>query len=157
MMADGRVENLQILFSDIAESIDYIRKIARQKPTKQSILSQLLKKEQYKDLALPCLREEIDIYLSTGKYVESPNSDSLFVSENIKTPTKVSQKNDDLIYDSDDSQASACESYNPKNDDRFSELERRLDMLQNFFLNPLMTIALCKSTDWFLYDGNIGR
>ena len=92
MMADGRVENLQILFSDIAESIDYIRKIARQKPTKQSILSQLLKKEQYKDLALPCLREEIDIYLSTGKYVESPNSDSLFVSENIKTPTKVSQK-----------------------------------------------------------------
>ena len=28
MMVDGRVENLQILFSDIAESIDYIRKIA---------------------------------------------------------------------------------------------------------------------------------
>ena len=80
-MADGRVENIQILFSDIAKSIYYIRKIAKQKPRRQIILSQLQKKEQYKDLA--CLGEEINIYLSTGKlYVKSPNSDSLFVSEN---------------------------------------------------------------------------
>ena len=46
MMTDGRVENIQILFSDIAESIDYIWKFANEKPNKQSILSQLQKKEQ---------------------------------------------------------------------------------------------------------------
>ena len=56
-----------ILSSDIAESADYIQRIAKQKPNKQSILSQLQKKEQYKDLALSWLRKEIDIYLSTGK------------------------------------------------------------------------------------------
>ena len=56
-----------ILSSDIAESADYIHRIAKQKPNKQSILSQLQKKEQYKDLALSWLRKEIDIYLSTGK------------------------------------------------------------------------------------------
>ena len=67
MMADGRLENIQIFFSDITESIDYIRKIAKQKPNKQSILSQLQKKEQYKDPVLSCLGEEIDTYLSTGK------------------------------------------------------------------------------------------
>ena len=80
---------------------DYIRKIAKQKPNKQSILSQLQKKEQCKDLALSCLGEEIDTYLSTGKLcVKSPKvicklygklyvkSDSLFVSENVDTPTK---------------------------------------------------------------------
>ena len=39
MIADGRVENIQILFSDIAESIDYIGKFAKQKPNKQSKLS----------------------------------------------------------------------------------------------------------------------
>ena len=55
------------LSSDIAESADYIQRIAKQKPNKQSILSQLQKKEQYKDLALSWLRKEIDIYLSTGK------------------------------------------------------------------------------------------
>ena len=38
MMADGRVENVKILFSDIAESIDYIWRIAKQKSKKQSIL-----------------------------------------------------------------------------------------------------------------------
>ena len=42
-----------------------------------------------------------------------------------------------LQYDSDDSQASADESYNLKNEDRFSELEQRLDMLQNFFLKEI--------------------
>ena len=31
-MADGRVENVQILFSDITESIDYIRRICKAKP-----------------------------------------------------------------------------------------------------------------------------
>ena len=56
-----------ILSSDIAESADYIQRIAKQKPNKQSILSQLQKKEQYKDLVLSWLRKEIDIYLSTGK------------------------------------------------------------------------------------------
>ena len=29
MMTDGRVENIQILFSDKAEGIDYIRKIEK--------------------------------------------------------------------------------------------------------------------------------
>ena len=40
--------------------------------------------------------------------VKYPNNDSLFVSENVDAPTKVSQSNDHLssIYDSDDSQAS---------------------------------------------------
>ena len=98
------------------------------------------KKGQYKDLALSFLREEIDIDLSTGKYVKSPNSDSLFVSENVETPTKVSQNNDDLICNSDDSQASTDESYNPKNEDRFSQLEHRLDMLQNFFLKEISSL-----------------
>ena len=89
-MADGRVENVQILFSDMAESIDYIRIIAKQKPNKQSILSQLQKKEQYKDPALSCLGQKVDTYLSTGNlYVKCPNSDSLFVGENVDTPTKV--------------------------------------------------------------------
>ena len=98
-MADGRVENIQILFSDKAEGIDYIRKIAKQKPNKQSILSQLQKKEQYKDIALSCLGEEIDTYLSTGKLcVKSPNSDSLFVSENDDTPTEDSQNNEFMIF-----------------------------------------------------------
>ena len=104
-MADGSVENMQILFSDIAEGIDYIRRIAKKKPSKQSILSQLQKKEQYKNLALSCLGllgKEIDIYLSTEKlYVKSSNRNSLFLSENVDTPTKVSQNNDYLIYDSD--------------------------------------------------------
>ena len=79
-------------------------------------------KEQHKDLDLPCLREEIDIYLSTVKlYVKYPKSDSLFVSENVDTIAKVSQNRDNLIYDSDDSQTFIDESYNPKNQDRFSE------------------------------------
>ena len=69
MINDGRrrCESVIILSSDIAESADYIQRIAKQKPNKQSILSQLQKKEQYKDLALSWLRKEIDIYLSTGK------------------------------------------------------------------------------------------
>ena len=50
----------------------------------------------------------------------------MFVSENVDTPIKVSQNNGDLFYDSDDSQVSTDESYNPKNEDRFSELEHRL-------------------------------
>ena len=58
----------------------------------------------------------------------------MFVSENVETRKIVSQNNDDLIYDSDNSQASTDKSYNPKNEDQFSELEQRLDMLQNFFL-----------------------
>ena len=45
-----------------------------------------------------------------------------------------SQTNEELIYDSNDSQGSTDESYIPKNEDQFSELEQRLDMLQNFFL-----------------------
>ena len=134
MMVDGHVENVQILLSDISESIDYIRRIAKHKPNKQIILSRLRKKDQYKDLVLSYLGEEIDMYLSTGKfYIKSPNSDSLFVSKNVDTPTKFSQNNNDLVYDSDDSQASTNESYNPKNKDRFSELGQRLDMFQNFF------------------------
>ena len=54
MINDGRrrCESVIILSSDIAESADYIQRIAKQKPNKQSILSQLQKKEQYKDLAL---------------------------------------------------------------------------------------------------------
>ena len=79
MMTHGRVENVQILLFDIYEGNDYIRRIAKQKPNKQSILSQVQKKEQYKDLVLSCLGEEIDTYMSTGKlYVKSPNSDSFF-------------------------------------------------------------------------------
>ena len=62
-----RCENVQILFFDIAEGVDYIRRIAKQKPNKQRILSQLQKKEQYKDLALSWLGKEIDIYLPTKK------------------------------------------------------------------------------------------
>ena len=84
MIADGRVENVQILFCIIA----------KRKPNKPSILCQLQKKEQCKYLALSCLGEEIDIYLSTGKlYVKSLNRGSLFVSENVDVPTEVSQKN----------------------------------------------------------------
>lgn len=79
MMTHGRVENVQILLFDISEGNDYIRRIAKQNPNKQSILSQVQKKEQYKDLVLSCLGEEIDTYMSTGKlYVKSPNSDSFF-------------------------------------------------------------------------------
>lgn len=79
MMTHGRVENVQILLFDISEGNDYIQRIAKQKPNKQSILSQVQKKEQYKDLVLSCLGEEIDTYMSTGKlYVKSPNSDSFF-------------------------------------------------------------------------------
>lgn len=54
MINDGRrrCESVIILSSDIAKSADYIQRIAKQKPNKQSILSQLQKKEQYKDLAL---------------------------------------------------------------------------------------------------------
>ena len=79
MMTHGRVENVQILLFDISEGNDYIRRTAKQKPNKQSILSQVQKKEQYKDLVLSCLGEEIDTYMSTGKlYVKSPNSDSFF-------------------------------------------------------------------------------
>ena len=33
-MGDGHVENVQILFSNIAESIDYIRRICKTKPEK---------------------------------------------------------------------------------------------------------------------------
>ena len=62
----------------------------------------------------------------------------MFVSKNVDTPTEVSRNNHDLIYDSDDSQASTDESCNPKNDDQFSELEQRLDMLQNFFLKKYL-------------------
>ena len=101
MMADGCVKNLQILFSDIAGSIDYIRRSAKQKPNKQSILSQLQKKKQYKDITLSCLGEDVDNYLLAWKlYVKSSNSDSLFVSESVDTTTKISQNNDNLIYDS---------------------------------------------------------
>ena len=79
MMTHGRVENVQILLFDISEGNDYIRRIAKQNPNKQSILSQVQKKEQYKDLVLSCLGEEIDTYMSTGKlYAKSPNSDSFF-------------------------------------------------------------------------------
>ena len=78
--------------------------------------------------------EKIDIYLSTGKlYVKSPNSDSLFVSENVDAPTKVRKQNDDLIYDSDDSQASTDKSYNPKTEDQLSELEQRFRYVADFF------------------------
>ena len=101
------------------------------------------KKDQYKDLALSYLGEEIDMYLSTGMfYIKSPNSDSLFVSKNVDTPTKFSQNNNDLVYDSDDSQEFTNESYNPKNEDRFSELEQRLDMFQNFFLEEISDLRL---------------
>ena len=90
---------------------------------------------------MSCLRllgEEIDIYLSTGKlHVKYPNSDSLFLSENVDTPTKVSQNNDDLIYDLYDSQASTDENNNPKNEDRFLDMEQRSDMLHNFFLKEI--------------------
>ena len=78
---------------------------------------------------------------------KSPNSNSLFVSENDDTPTKDSQNNNDLIYDSDDSQASTDESYNPKNEDQFSELEQRLDMLQNFFLKEISDLR-CEMKDF---------
>ena len=101
MMADGCVKNLQILFSDIAGSIDYIWRSAKQKPNKQSILSQLQKKKQYKDITLSCLGEDVDNYLLAWKlYVKFSNSDSLFVSESVDTTTKISQNNDNLIYDS---------------------------------------------------------
>ena len=86
---------------------DFIGRIAKRKPNKHSILSQLQKKEQNKDLALSYLGKEIDIYLPTGKlYVKSPNSDSLLVNEKVDTTTKISQSYDNLIYDSDDPQAS---------------------------------------------------
>ena len=101
MMADGCVKNLQILFSDIAGSIDYIWRSAKQKPNKQSILSQLQKKKQYKDITLSCLGEDVDNCLLAWKlYVKFSNSDSLFVSESVDTTTKISQNNDNLIYDS---------------------------------------------------------
>ena len=75
-------------------------------------------------------------------YIKSPNSDSLFVSKNVDTPTKFSQNNNDLVYDSGDSQEFTNESYNPKNEDRFSELEQRLDMFQNFFLEEISDLRL---------------
>ena len=49
-----------------------------------------------------------------------------------------SQTNEELIYDSNDSQGSTDESYIPKNEDQFSELEQRLDMLQNCFLKKYL-------------------
>ena len=45
-----------------------------------------------------------------------------------------------LQYDSDDSQAFTDESYNLKNEDQFSELEERLDMLQNCFLKEIFDL-----------------
>ena len=77
------------------------RRSAKQKPNKQSILSQLQKKKQYKDITLSCLGEDVDNYLLAWKlYVKSSNSDSLFVSESVDTTTEISQNNDNLIYDS---------------------------------------------------------
>ena len=47
MMLDERAKNMHILFSDIAEEINYIRRIANQKPNKKSTLNQSQKKEQH--------------------------------------------------------------------------------------------------------------
>ena len=51
-----------------------------------------------------------------------------------------------LQYDSDDSQAFTDESYNLKNEDQFSELEERLDMLQNCFLKEIFDLR-CEMKD----------
>ena len=54
-----------------------------------------------KDWILSYLGEKINIHPSTRKfYIKSPNNDPLFVSKNLDTTTKVSQNNEDLIYDS---------------------------------------------------------
>ena len=52
---------------------------------------------------------------------------------NVDAPTKVSKQNDDLIYDSDGSQAFTDKSYNPKTEDQLSELEQRFRYVVDFF------------------------
>ena len=68
----------------------------------------------------------------------------MFLSENVDTPTKVSQNNNDLIYDLYDSQASTDETYIPKNEDRFLDMEQRSDMLHNFFLKEISDLKFLR-------------
>lgn len=55
----------------------------------------------------------------------------------VDAPIKVSQTNQGLNYNSIDSQAYADESYSGINENRFSELQQKLDVLQNFFIKKL--------------------
>ena len=48
-----------VSFTDISESILYIRNISKQKATTERILTQLKKKEQYEYLILCTLEKEI--------------------------------------------------------------------------------------------------
>lgn len=78
-------------------------------------------------------------YLSVNRETIRKISEPWFpvVIENGDTPTKVSQNSDGLIYDSDNSKQPTDESYNPKNEDRFSELEV-VRCYKFFFLNKFL-------------------
>ena len=126
-------------FTDMTESILYIRNKNKQKATVERILIQLKKKEQYEDLTLCTLEKEIATLIET-EIVHSNDSDSIFINNVLNAPTKeqtiVNKESEENSGINDTTKSSPANDIIQPNEDT-SALANRIETLQNFFLHEI--------------------
>ena len=128
-----------ISFTDIIESILYIRNKSKQKATSERILIQLKKKEQYEDLILFTLEKEIATLIETGM-LHSNDNNSIFISNLVNAPTKeqtiVNKENEENSDVNETTKSSPANHSFQANEDT-STFVNRIETLQNFFLHEI--------------------
>ena len=136
-----------ISFTDITESIYRIRRTSKLKATTERVVTFLRKKDQYRDLPVADLKEEIDTIVTTG-FLFKNDRNLLFIRNSTNAPTKDQEnKFDDFDHNTNDETSkkenvstSTEESINDSSKDKFSVLAETLDTLQNFFLSEISDI-----------------
>ena len=91
-----------ISFTDITESIYRIRRTSKLKATTERIVTFLRKKDQYRDLPVADLKEEIDTIVTTG-FLFKNGRNLLFIRNSANAPTKDQEnKFDDFEHNTND-------------------------------------------------------
>ena len=91
-----------ISFTDITGSIYHIRGASKQKATTERIVNFLRRKDQYRDLPVADLKEEIGTLVSTGLLFKKDRN-LLFIRNSANTPTKDQEnKFDDFDHNTND-------------------------------------------------------
>ena len=133
-----------ITFTDITESILYIRNKSKQKVTVERILIRLKKKEQYEDLTLFTLEKEIATLIEAG-LLHSNDNESIFnnvLNALTKEQTIVNKESEENSDINDTTKSSPANDIIQPNEDT-SALANRIETLQNFFLHEIFDLRTC--------------
>ena len=126
-------------FTDMTESILYIRNKNKQKATVERILIQLKKKEQYEDLTLCTVEKEVATLIE-AEMLHSNDNDPIFIHNVLNAATKeqtiVNKKSEENSDINDTRKSSPASDIIQPNEDT-SALANRIETLQNFLLHEI--------------------